>query len=80
MAGDYKTWSERGDSGSLATFRFCDTCGATVAYTNEGMVGVIAIAVGAFADPDFPPPQYSVYDNRMHKWVAIIGEDIEHLE
>jgi hypothetical protein len=42
--------------------------------------GVTAIAVGAFADPDFPPPVFSVYEGRKHRWVAITGDDIEHMD
>jgi len=44
------------------------------------MPGVIAIAIGAFADPDFPPPEYSVYEERKHKWVTIVGDDVEHYD
>ena len=32
---------------------------------------VSTFAVGAFADPDFPPPQASVYDCRRHAWVQL---------
>jgi hypothetical protein len=34
---------------------------------------VVAIAVGAFADPMFLPPQFSVYESKQHPWVAIRG-------
>ena len=80
LEGAYQEWSQAGDSGQLATFRFCTTCGATVAYVNEGMPGVTAIATGAFADPNFPPPHYSVYEERKHGWVTITGDDIEHMD
>ena len=36
---------------------------------NDTMPGVIAVPVGAFADPTFPPPQFSVYGVRRHPWV-----------
>lgn len=80
LTGEFREWSKTGDSGMSASFRFCPTCGATLAYTNEGMPGVVAIAVGAFADPAFPTPKFSVYEERKHRWVAIVGDDIEHLE
>ncbi len=64
----------------LATFRFCSTCGATVAYVNQGMPDVTAVPVGAFADPLFPPPAFSVYEDRKHPWVAVLGDDIEHMD
>lgn len=68
-----------GDSGSKATFHFCPTCGATVYYTAEFMPGNVAIPVGAFADPGFPSPTISVYEERMHGWVHM-PEGIEHMD
>lgn len=78
--GDFTEWSQAGDSGARATFRFCRTCGATVSYVAEGMPDVTAVAVGAFADPTFPPPEYSVYEERKHRWVAVVGDDIDHFD
>jgi hypothetical protein len=80
LAGAFSEWSHRGDSGSLATFRFCPSCGGTIAYVTEGMPGLTAIPVGTFAEPDFPPPIYSVYEGRRHAWVAISGDGIEHFD
>lgn len=60
-----------GDEGGRATFRFCPTCGTTVYYEAEALPGLIAIQVGAFADPSFPPPQYTVYNQRRHAWAAM---------
>ena len=37
----------------------------------------IAIPIGAFADPSFPPPTVSVWESRRHQWVAVPGGD-EH--
>jgi hypothetical protein len=59
-----------GDDGGKATFRFCPTCGASVYYTMDRVPGVIAIPVGTFADPTFPPPTISVYEARRHPWVT----------
>lgn len=67
-----------GDEGTRATFRFCPTCGATVYYTLSGMEDVVAIPVGAFADPSFPAPTVSVYEERMHGWVHMPA-GIEHI-
>jgi hypothetical protein len=61
-----------GDEGGRATFRFCPTCGATVYYIADGMPDLIAVPVGAFADPTFPPPQYAVYCVRRHPWTTTI--------
>lgn len=66
-----------GDEGTRTTFKFCPACGATVYYTG-GDVGTIAIPVGAFADPSFPAPTVSVYEDRMHAWVRM-PRDVEHM-
>ncbi len=59
-----------GDEGSKVTFHFCPQCGATVYYEPEGLEEFLAIPVGAFADPDFPAPTVSVYEERKHQWVV----------
>src|SRR5690349_15370579 len=46
-----------GDSGGTARFRFCPSCGTTLAWEIDKLEGFVAIAVGAFADPSFPAPQ-----------------------
>ena len=67
------------DSGNRATFHFCPTCGATVFYRLEAVPGSVAVPVGAFADPSFPPPRVSVYEERMHAWTGIPA-DAEHFD
>jgi hypothetical protein len=68
-----------GDEGSRVTFRFCPTCGATVYYTVDDMPESVAIPVGAFADPAFPTPSFSVYEERRHRWVGL-PEGIERMD
>jgi hypothetical protein len=61
-----------GDQGARFRFRFCPVCGSTVFHTEEGREDAyVAVAVGAFADPSFPPPEDSVYDCRRHPWVQL---------
>jgi hypothetical protein len=61
-----------GDQGAAFRFRFCPVCGTTVFHTEEGYEDrSVSVAVGALADPDFPPPQVSVYDCRRHPWVCL---------
>jgi hypothetical protein len=60
-----------GDHGAQFRFRFCPTCGTTVYHTEEGVTGSVSIAVGAFSDPGFPAPRYSIYDSRRHGWVRL---------
>ncbi len=68
-----------GDEGGRARFTFCPTCGTTVWYVNEADESSIAIPVGVFAEPGFPAPTVSVYEERMHAWVRM-PEDIEHFD
>ncbi|GAA0756887.1 GFA family protein [Ideonella azotifigens] len=79
VTGASKEYVRVGDEGSRATFRFCPECGATVFYTVEGMEGFVIIPVGAFADPKFPGPTFSVYEERMHSWVSM-PPDIRHMD
>lgn len=76
--GVTKTFERVADSGRKATYSFCPDCGSTVAYTNEGLEGLVAVPVGAFADPNFPAPRFSVYEHRKHAWVEILGRDVQH--
>lgn len=67
-----------GGEGSKVRFHFCPQCGATVYYELEGLPDHLAIPVGAFADPSFPAPRASVYEERMHGWV-VPPADAEHI-
>ena len=69
-----------GDEGRRATFGFCPTCGATVYYDNDGMPGMIAVPVGAFADPTFPPPRVAVYCARRHPWAVMPTLDVDEID
>ena len=71
IAGPTSTYQRTGDSGGIATFRFCPTCGSTVCWELDGLPGSLAVAVGAFADPEFPAPTFSVYEDRKHAWVEV---------
>ncbi|AOZ49314.1 GFA family protein [Chromobacterium vaccinii] len=77
IAGDSTVYVRVGDEGSRVKFHFCPTCGATVYYEPEGLEAFVAIPVGAFADPSFPAPSVSVYEERKHGWV-VVPEGAEH--
>jgi hypothetical protein len=59
------------ESDEERTFRFCPDCGATVYDTTADAPDVVAVPVGAFADPSFPPPTISVWESRRHPWLAL---------
>lgn len=78
--GEAKEWVHLSDSGHLTHFHFCPVCGGTVWYQGGGLPDLIAIAIGGFADPDFPRPNFSVWEVRKHAWVEIVGEGVEHCD
>jgi hypothetical protein len=69
-----------GDSGGRATFHSCPACGSTVYWELDGLPDFVMVAVGAFADPDFPPPTVAVYEARRHPWTVMPELNVEHLD
>lgn len=69
-----------GDSGNSATFHLCPKCGGSVTYRIDNIPDVIAVPVGAFADPTFPAPKFSVYGSRKHAWTGIPADAAEHFD
>jgi hypothetical protein len=66
------------EDAEIRRFNFCPECGATVFHTDGDSEDLIAIPVGAFADPAFPPPQVSVWEERKHGWV-VVPHEAEHI-
>lgn len=83
IQGRSKTFVIVADSGNRATFHFCPECGSDVHYEIDGKFDdkfneLVAIPLGAFDDPWFASPEFSVWEERKHDWVAIIGDGVEH--
>ena len=72
IGGAYKDYTRISDEADRRehVFHFCPECGSQVFYTEPGEDFVV-VAVGAFADPDFPPPSESGYDQRRHRWIEL---------
>lgn len=78
VEGRSKSWSKVADSGNRISFHFCPDCGSDVHYVIEGkFAGLVAIPLGAFDDPYFARPSFSVWEERKYDWVDVLG-DIEH--
>jgi len=69
-SGATRAYTRASDSGHNVTFRFCPTCGSTVYWQPHRLPDLIAVAVGAFADPNFPAPEQAVYAEHRHAWVT----------
>ena len=70
---DYARTSDEADR-KVHVFHFCPDCGGTVFHTEPDEPDVVAVPVGAFADPAFPPPTTSIYESRRHTWVGLPPE------
>ncbi|MGN1287671.1 MAG: GFA family protein [Bradyrhizobium sp.] len=70
--GEAREYSRIGGSGSPVVFHFCPNCGSSVYWEPARMPDLVAVAVGAFADPDFPAPSVVVHKERRHGWVTDI--------
>ena len=71
FAGQATTWTRTAESGNALTFHFCPTCGSTVYWEGEGFPGYVAVAIGNFADPNFPAPSIAVWEESRHPWVSL---------
>ena len=79
IEGQSKSWVNVADRGNRITFHFCPKCGSDVHYEINGKFdGLVAIPLGAFDDPYFVSPAFSVWEERKHDWVEILGEGVEH--
>ena len=83
LEGESKTFVKIADSGNEAAFHFCPECGSDVYYEilakdDARFNDLLAIPVGAFDEPWFAQPAFSVWESRKHDWVEIVGPGIEH--
>ncbi|HEY7959337.1 MAG TPA: GFA family protein [Sphingomicrobium sp.] len=78
IEGTSKSFVKVADSGNRATFHFCPDCGSDVYYEIDSKFDdrfnhLVAIPLGAFDDPYFAAPSFSVWEERKHDWVEISG-------
>jgi hypothetical protein len=71
FAGEATEWTRTAESGNALTFRFCPVCGSTVYWTGASFPALVAVAIGTFADANFPAPTVSVWEECRHSWVAL---------
>lgn len=72
ISGAASRYARPSDSGFEVVHSFCPTCGGTVFWEPARKPDMIAVAVGAFADPDFPAPTKGVYQQHRHPWVTAL--------
>jgi hypothetical protein len=71
IEGPSHVYVREATQGRKVYFHFCPTCGSSVYWEFDLAPDHVGIAVGCFADPDFPPPNFSIFEESMAKWVAL---------
>jgi hypothetical protein len=77
--GESKIYARISDTGFEVRFHFCPDCGTSVYWETNKYPNQCGIAVGCFADPEFPPPTRSIWEESKHDWLGL-PEGIEHLK
>jgi hypothetical protein len=67
---EYTRISDEADRKAHVT-HFCPECGSQVFGTEPDEPDLVVVAVGAFADPSFPPPTEQGYSFRRHPWLEL---------
>ena len=70
VEGERRSFRRIADSGTGLVHRFCPTCGSTVYWESEKTPEMVSVAVGSFADPQFPAPVRTVWTESKHGWLA----------
>jgi hypothetical protein len=68
-----KPVSYRNCASTGGTFHFCPVCGSTVWYTADADESRIGVKIGAFADPTFPAPKISGFEEYRHPWALNVA-------
>ncbi len=71
VAGTAQEFTRQTDQGRNFTTGFCPRCGSTLYAHAEKYPDIIGIMVGTLAQPDFPPPARSVYEQSRHGWLPL---------
>jgi hypothetical protein len=71
IAGDTKVFDRHGQSGGKVRFYFCPNCGTSLYWEADARPGLYILAVGTFADPDFPRPSVSIFEETKHSWTQL---------
>jgi hypothetical protein len=71
LEGESKLYVRTTESGRQLRFHFCWNCGSSVYWEADLRPDHYGIAVGAFADPQFPAPTLSVWEETIHPWINL---------
>ncbi len=84
IEGQSSTWTFPTEDGEPATFRSCDSggatyhfcpeCGSTVYWEISAAPELLGVAIGTFADPTFPPPMISGFAAEGAAWAMNVSD------
>jgi hypothetical protein len=80
VSGTPREFTRTAASGGKVHSYFCPHCGSTVFWKADNLPALIGVAVGAMADPEYPAPVRSVFEQSKHDWVDIGGAAVEHFQ
>ena len=78
--GDDKVYSRDSDTGRNVRIHFCPNCGSSVWWEGGPSAEQCGVAVGCFADPTFPPPMYSMFEEVKHPWIGLPTSVRDHFD
>lgn len=62
-----------GSPADVVMSHFCPICGSTVFYYRKSDSARTGVRIGAFADPSFPPPMASGFEEYKHPWAMNVS-------
>ena len=69
--GARKVFERNGQSGRTVRFYFCPNCGTSLYWEADARPDTYIVAVGAFADPNFPQPSVSIFEESKYTWMQL---------
>jgi hypothetical protein len=73
ISGTPKEFTRDAANGGKVRTYFCANCGSTIYWKADKLPMLIGVAVGALADPNYPAPVRSIFEQWKHNWVQIDG-------
>jgi hypothetical protein len=78
ISGEPREFTRPTDAGNSFTTGFCADCGSTVYARASRMPEITGVTLGTLADPTFPAPIRSVYEQSKHDWVPMPDSVTRH--
>ena len=73
ITGAVKEFARDGSGGGKVRTSFCPTCGSSVYWRADRAPGLVAVAVGCFAEPGHPRPDRSVWEQSGLPWAQVVA-------